>query len=695
MPIRDDLLVRGKTMKKRVAALMLAGCAASFAAMAQPSGKPAVPPWGVDLSMMDTSVRPGNDFFLYANGTWMKHDVIPADRSYSGVNLELDRQNEDRLKTIVAGLQAKADPTAEEKKLRDFYGAFEDQKQIDAGGMKPAQADLAALAGLKTLDDVARAMGDPSLALDGPFSGGIGVDQKNPNIYEMYLGQSGLGMPDRDYYLKTDKEIVATQAAYKKYIALMLGFAGVKETGARADGVYKLEHDMAVASWPAADRRDAEKTYNPIAISELKKLAPQFPWASYLDAGGLSPTSPHGERIVVVAEKSAFPKLAAVFAATPVAVWRDYLTVRYLHSFAPYLPHAVDQTDFEFYGKTIQGKQQQLDRATRGVELLDNDMGEALGKLYVARYFPPEAKAKALVLVRNLLAAYDADIQTLSWMTPATRAKAREKLHAYMLKVGYPDHWRDYSALAIDRNNLIGDVKNATQFEWHRNMARIDQPVDRTEWGMTPPTNNAYYDPVFNEIVFPAGILQPPFFDPNADDAVNYGEIGATIGHEISHGFDDQGSKYDANGSLNNWWTPADRKNFDARTAALAKQYDQYEPLPGLHINGRLTLGENIADLAGLVIAYKAYHLSLHGKPAPVLNGFTGDQRFYIAYSQSWRQHDRDGIERDRLLSNPHSPENYRVNGVVRNDDGWYASFPDIKPGDKYYLPPDQRVHLW
>ncbi len=355
----------------------------------------------------------------------------------------------------------------------------------------------------------------------------------------------------------------------------------------------------------------------------------------------------------------------------------------------------MDDADFAFYGKAIQGKDKQLDRATRGIHLLDDTMGEALGREYVARYFPPEAKAKADVLVHNLLAAYDADIQTLTWMSPETRQKAREKLQAYMLKVGYPDHWRDYSALAIDRDNLIGDAKNATEFEWNRNLVRIDRPADRTEWGMTPPTNNAYYNPTFNEIVFPAGILQPPFFDPNADDAVNYGEIGATIGHEISHGFDDQGSKYDAHGSLANWWTEADRKNFDARTAALARQYDQYEPLPGLHINGKLTLGENIADLAGLVIAYKAYHISLHGKPAPVLNGFTGDQRFYIAYSQSWRQHDRDGIERARLLSNPHSPENYRVNGVVRNDDGWYQSFPDIKPGDKYYLPPDQRVHLW
>ena len=689
-------------MRRRVFALAALAASASVAVLAAVAttpatvdDRPAVPPWGVDLSFIDKGMKPGDDFFLYANGTWYKHNTIPADRSYSGVNLELNLQNEARLKRIVADLHARKNLSVEETKLRDFYDAYTDLKQIEVSGMKPASADLATLAGAKSLDEVARLMGTPALSLDAPFAQGIFVDQKNPNIYEMYLGQSGLGMPDRDYYLKTDKEIVKTQGAYKKYIGQMLSFAGVKDAGARAEKVYALEHDIAVASWPAADRRDAEKTYNPMTISALEKLTPQFPWSAYFSGSKLSRNSPHGERVVVVAEKSAFPKLAAVFAKTPVAVWRDYLTVRYMHSFAQFLPKAVDDTDFAFYGTAIQGKPKQLDRGTRGIELLDQDMGEALGKVYAAKYFPPEAKAKAQILVHNLLKAYAEDIKTLSWMTPATRQKALEKLSHYMLKIGYPDRWRDYSKLAIVRGDLVRDAKNATQFEWDRNLVRIDHPVDKTEWGMTPPTNNAYYNPTFNEIVFPAGILQPPFFDPNADDAVNYGEIGATIGHEISHGFDDQGSKYDAFGSLKNWWTPADRKNFDARTAALAKQYDQYAPLPGLHINGKLTLGENIADLAGLVIAYKAYHIALGGKPAPALNGYTGDQRFYIAYSQSWRQKDREGIERARLLSNPHSPANYRVNGVVRNDDGWYAAFPEIKPGDKYYLPPDQRVHLW
>src|SRR6185295_6046679 len=338
---------------------------------------------------------------------------------------------------------------------------------------------------------------------------------------------------------------------------------------------------------------------------------------------------------------------------------------------------------------------QQLDRPTRGVRLLDGQMGEALGKLYVKSYFPPESKAKVRELVGNLLAAYEADIKTLDWMTPPTREKALEKLRHFTVKVGYPDKWQDYSALEIHRDDLAGNFKNAQAFEWNREVRRIDQPVDKSEWGMTPPTVNAYYNPSANEIVFPAGILQAPQFDAAADDAVNYGAIGAVIGHEISHGFDDQGSKYDGQGVLRSWWTEEDRKNFETRIEALSQQYDQYEPLEGLHVNGKLTLGENIADLAGLVIANKAYHISLKGKAAPVLDGYTGDQRFYLAFAQGWRQKIKDEAQRQRILSNPHSPAQYRVNGVVRNDDGWYAAFPDVKPTDKYYTPPDRRVHLW
>ena len=664
--------------------------------LAASPGHAAVQPWGVELSYIDKTVKPGDDFFLYANGNWVKHDVIPPDRTYSGVNLELDKENEARLKGLVAELAASPDAnlSAEGRKLRDLYSAYMDTRQIEANGLKPVEKDLAKIAGLKSLSDVAHAIGDPSLGLDGPFSLSFGVDDKNSDLYSVNLGQSGLGMPDRDYYLKSDKDIVTTREAYKKYVEQMLAIAGVKDAAARAEKVYALELAMAKVSWPVADRRDADKIYNPMAFAQLKELAPGYDWSAMFAAAGVSPTSPSGERKVIVAEKSAFSNLAKVFAETPIDVWRDYLTVRYLHTWSAFLPKKVDDTDFAFYGKALNGKTAQLDRTIRGIQFLDGAMGEALGKLYVAKYFPPEAKAKALALVRNLLKAYDADIRTLAWMTPTTRAKALEKLHAMALKIGYPDKFRDYSALSVDRANLVGSVKNANVFEWNRQLRRIDGPVDRAEWGMTPSTNNAYDNFNFNEIVFPAGILQPPYFDSNADDAVNYGEIGATIGHEISHAFDDQGSKYNPRGNLQNWFTPDDLKNFKERGNAIAAQYDQYQPLPGLHLNGRLTLGENIADIAGLVIALKAYHISLGGKPAPVLNGLTGDQRFYIAYAQSWRERHRDGAVRAQVLSNPHSTSEFRVNGVVRNTDAWYAAF-NVKPGDKFYLPPEKRVPVW
>ncbi len=679
-------------MKRSSILLLSAAVLATSAAFA--ASQPQVKPWGVELTYVDKSVKPGDDFFAYANGNWVKHSTIPADRTYAGVNLELDLQNEARLKGLVNELAHTPDAklTPEGKKLRDLYNAYMDTKQIEANSLKPAEADLAKIDGYTSLSDVAAAVGDPALGLDGPFGFYIGVDDKNSDIYSINLYQSGIGMPDRDYYLKTDKEIVDAQKAYKKYLADMLTIAGVKDAAARAENIYALETAIAKASWPAADRRDATKIYNPMTIADLKKFAPGFDWDALFKAAGIAENG--GARKVLVAEKSAFPNLAKVFASTPLDVWKDYMKVRYLHRFAAYLPKRVDDTDFAFFGTALNGKTAQLPRETRGIRLLDNSMGEALGHLYVAKYFPGDSKAKALQLVKNLIAAYDADIQTLAWMTPATRAKAREKLHAMALKIGYPDRFRDYGALAIDRANLLGDIKAAAVFEWNRQLKRVDGPVDRTEWGMTPPTNNAYDNFNFNEIVFPAGILQPPYFDPNADDAVNYGEIGATIGHEISHAFDDQGAKYDARGNPENWFAPADLKAFQDRTKAIAAQYDQYQPLPGLHINGQLTLGENVADIAGLVIALKAYHISLHGKPAPVLDGLTGDQRFYIAYAQSWRETHRPGAIRSQVLSNPHSPSEFRVNGVVRNDANWYTAF-NVKPGDKLYLAPDKRVPVW
>ena len=679
-------------MKKLIAAAL----GAALITLAFATARPVFPPWGVTLTYMDAGVQPGVDFFRYTNGSWLKSAVIPPDRVAAGINLELDKGNEEKLRTILTELAAKpaAALTPEERKLLDYYNAFEDTAAIERAGLAPVQGDLARIAALKSLEDIASFMAAPETRTTGPFRARIDIDDKNPDAYVLQLAQSGLGMPDRDYYLLSDKGVQEAREAYKKYLSDMLAVAGISDPG-RAAAVYALEAKLAEAHWPKADTRDADKTYNPMSLSELARFAPQFPWGAYLTAAGIPARAPQGERIVVVAEKSAFPKLAEIFAATPVPVWRDYLTVHFLHTRADYLPKKVDDLDFAFYGTVIDGQQQQLPRDIRGLQLLDRDMGEALGKLYCARYFPPEAKSKIQLLVANLLKAYERDIGSLTWMTPATRAKALDKIHTFYPKLGYPDTWRDYSALLVSPKDLIGDVRNAQAFEWHRRVSHLDERVDRGEWFMTPPTNNAYYNPTLNEIVFPAGILQPPYFDPNADDAANYGAIGAVIGHEISHGFDDQGSKYDASGRLNNWWTDADRKEFDARTARLAQQYDQYEPLPGLHVNGKLTLGENIADLAGLVIAYKAYHIGLGGQPAPLLNGFSGEQRFYIAYGQSWREIWTDGLTRRLVLSNPHSPSAFRVNGVVRNDGGWYAAFPQIKPGDAYYLTPEQRVVLW
>jgi len=657
----------------------------------------AIGKWGVDLADMDKSVKPGDDFFEYVNGNWLKTAEILPDRSSTGSFQDLRIHSEDQLKDIVATLEKTPHDqlTPEQQKLRDLYDAFEDQQQIDSRGLSPVQKDLDYLSHLKTKADVARAMGSIGLMTASIYDVGIGIDDKNPDAYSINLTQSGLGLPNRDYYLKTDdKALAETRDAYKKYLARMLTLAGYKDADARAAKIYAVEAKIAKVEWPNEDRRDEDKIYNPMPFSALEKLAPQFPWKAYFKEAGIPLTSPGGERTVIVAEKSAFPKLAKIFAETPVPVWRDYLVVHYLHAFAPYLPKTFDDANFAFYGTVIEGNKLQLERATRGVHLLDNDIGEALGKLYVAKYFAPEAKAKAEKLVANLLKAYEADMQTLDWMTPETRQKALEKLHKFTPHIGYPDKWRDYSALSISRDDLVDDVKNCVEFEWNRELKRLDDPVDKTEWDMTPSTVNAYYNPSFNEIVFPAAILQPPFFDPNADDAVNHGGIGAVIGHEISHGFDDQGSKYNGDGALANWWTDTDRKNFDARTAALVKQFDAYQPLPGLNVNGSFTLGENIADLAGLNIAFKAYHISLEGKPAPVLDGYTGDQRFFLSFGQIWRAKYRDGTLRELTLSDEHSPPHFRADGATRNVDGWYEAF-DVKPDEKYYLAPDQRVHLW
>ena len=683
-----------KSFAFAVSALALTGLLAT--ADAQPAAKPTFGAWGVDLSGMDKSVKPGDDFFDYANGTWFKNAVIPADRTSTGSFQDLQILSEKRMKDIVAGLEAKpyAQLTDEQKKIRDLYDAFMDTAQIEKRGLAPAKKDLARFASLKTADDVARAMGDPAVPADSLFGTFINSDAKSPNQYVMLVTQSGLGMPNRDYYLKDDPALAQTRDAYRKYLVTMLTLAGEKDAQKRGDAVFALETGIAKIHWTAVERRNADKTYNPMTEAELAAYAPGFPWGTFFAAEGLSAKGPKGDRHIVVRENTAFPGLAKLFAATPVSVWRDFLTVHYLHNMSAYLPKAFDDADFDFYGKVLGGQTEQLPRDTRAVHLIDHRLGHPLGKLYVAKYFPPESKAKVEALVANLLKAYDADIRKIDWMTAATKEKALDKLHHFTPHVGYPDKWRDFSGLDIQRGDLVGDIERSNSFEWHYNLDRIDQPVDRDEWHMTPPTINAYYTPVLNSIFFPAAILQPPFFDPNADDAVNYGGIGAVMGHEIGHGFDDQGSKYTGLGVLESWWTDADRQAFEQRVSNLGAQYDSYEGLPGLHVQGKLTMGENIGDLSGLSISLQAYHVSLNGKKAPVLDGYTGDQRFFLGFAQIWRGKYRDGAMRQQVLSNPHSPPHWRVVGPTRNIDAWYKAF-DVKPGDKYYLAPDQRVHLW
>ena len=670
------------------------------------AGKPKFGAWGVDLSAMDTAVAPGNNFFKYVNGTWLKHAKIPADRTSTGVWLDIAKRTEHELGAIVAQLRAKpyADLTPDEKKLRDLYTAYMDVKEIDRQGLLPAAHDFARFAHMSSPAIIAAKMATLAAQTYNPLFGGsarvapfslsISPDFKDPSRYALYVSQSGLGLPNRDYYLSKNPAIVKVRHAYQAWLVKMMALAGFKDAKLRAQKVYQLELAIAKVSRPAAARRNVLKDYNPMTVSQLDKFAPGFPWKFWLAASGVSPRGPHGQRIIIATDKSAMPALAKIFAHTPASTWGDYLTVHYLHAFAGELPQNVERLNFAFYGTALAGQKVQLARATRAVHLLDQQMGFALGRLYVAKYFPPEAKAKAEELVANLRQTYEQDIPTLTWMSAKTKAKALQKLKLLSPHIGYPDKWPSYRRLIITPFQLLDDVQRAGQFRWRRRTDHLDEPVDRSSWDMTPSTLNAYYDPLLNEIVFPAAILQPPFFDPNADAAVNYGAIGAVIGHEMSHGYDDQGSRFDAHGVLHNWWTKADRAAFDARTKALTDQYDSYEPVPGIHINGKLTLGENIADLAGLTIAYKAYHLSLHGKPAPVLNGFTGDQRFFLAYGQVWRMKITPDALRVELLSDPHSPPEYRVIGTTRNLDPWYRAF-NVKPGSKYYLPPDKRVHLW
>ena len=671
-------------------AAILAGSGAAAAAADAPAAGAAqrMGAWGFDLAGRDLAVSPGADFFAYANGAFMKALVIPADRSGYGTFDALSALSENRVRGLLDEAAAAPAPGADEARIGAYYKAFMDEGRIETLDAAPLGPDLAAIRAADTRAKLAALMGAANDDYFGTFFGaGIAADARAPLRYAIYLTQAGLGLPDRDYYLQAS--FAPQKAKYEAYVAAMLKAIDWPDAEAQAKAVVALETAIAQASWTKVEQRDPVATYNAMSPADLAALAPGFDWTAYFAAGDLGPVNR-----LVVGEKTAFPKIAALFAATPVATLQAWQAFTVTDGAAPYLSRRFADAHFQFRDKILSGQLEQKARWKRAAATIDDGIGEAVGKLYVARYFPPESKAAMEALVGDLRAALAARIQRLTWMSDTTKAKALEKLSLLNVKVGYPVKWRDYSALTISPNDLYGDVQRSARFEWAREVNRLNGPVDRTEWGMTPQTVNAYYSPTENEIVFPAAILQPPFFDPKADPAVNFGAIGGVIGHEMTHGFDDQGRQFDGTGKLTDWWTAADAAKFTAQTQRLGAQYSAFEPLPGAHVNGGLTMGENIADLGGLLLGLDAYHLSLKGAVAPVLNGTTGDQRVFLGWAQVWRGKVRDDNVRKRLVSDPHSPPHARVDGVVRNINAWYAAF-DVKPGDALYIAPDQRVRIW
>jgi putative endopeptidase len=686
--------MHGRGIAGLLVAMHLAGCTTHMktdAAVATDTtaGRAQIGAWGLDLTANDKAVKPGDDFYRYADGKWLDATQIPPDRTSWGSFVELVDRAEHQIRSLAESLPPDAPQGSTEQKAGDFYRAYLDTDAIERNGLAPAQPGLAAIATARSHEQLAAVMGRPDLGLTSPLAIAITPDQKNPDRYIVVITQSGLSLPDRDYYLKDDPVFTDLRAKYAAHVERMLTLAGETNAAAKAASILDIETQIAKAHWPAAKRRERDLTYNLRTRTELDALTPGFPWQPLLAAQGLDSQSEF-----VVRELDAVQTLAALFKQIPVERWHAYLEYQYLSGAADVLPAAFDAERFAFYGHILNGQPQQRERWKRAVAATNAGMGEMIGQLYVQRYFPPQAKQKVLALVENLRAAYAARIQQLPWMSADTKQVALEKLAAFRPKIGYPDKWRDYSTLQVRAAEAFGNATRAGVFEWRRQLARLGKPTDRDEWRMTPQTVNAYYNPTFNEIVFPAAILQPPFFDAHADAAVNYGGIGGVIGHEMGHGFDDQGSKSDARGVLRTWWQPQDDQAFRKRVDSLSAQYDQFVALPGLNVNGRLTLGENIGDLGGLSVAYEAYHLSLSGKQPPVLEGLTGDQRFFLSWAQVWRSLYRDEQLRTLVMSNPHSPPKFRVNGPVRNIDAWYTAFA-VKAGDQLYLPPEDRVRIW
>ena len=653
------------------------------------NGPPVVP--GIDIASMDLSVRPQDDFFRYVNGKWADTIPIPGDLSTYGTFAILRERAQERVRGIIEGEAAK--PAARGsigQKVGDFYKSFTDEARIESLGAQPLAGELAAIDAITNRRNLPTAFARAArIGARVPLTINVGQDPRQSDVYTVLVSQSGLGMPDRDYYLQSDAKFAAIRKAYVAYIARLFTLAQRPDPAGAGERVLALETTLAKAQWDRARSRDRNATYNKMTRDELSKATPNFDWSAYF-------TQVSAPRVadVVVRQPDYLTALDAALAATPLTTWKEYLAFGLLNTFAPNLSMPFVNAEFEFNGKVIGGRQEMQPRWKRGVTTVESALGEPVGRLYIERYFKPEAKARMDALIRNLLAAFKAGIEELEWMSPATKKQAQDKLAKYALKIGYPDRWRDYSGLEMQADDLVGNVMRSRGFQFAESWGRLGQPVERWRWGFTPQTVNASYSASNNEITFPAGILQPPFFDLDADDAINYGAIGAVIGHEISHGFDDQGRKSDGDGNLRDWWTADDAKKFEERATKLGAQFESYTPMPGMKINGRMTMGENIGDLSGIAVAFRAYQMSLNGKPAPVIGGFTGEQRFFLGYAQIWRFKSRDEALRNQLLTDSHSPGMFRAFVPLTNIDAFYKAF-DLKPGDKLYRAPEDRVRIW
>jgi len=663
----------------------------ALAAQAAPLVAQAPRSLGIDTTNFDRSVRPQDDFFRFVNGGWLKRTEIPSDAPRWGTFDELDERSREAMRTILEDAAKSSAPAgSEERKVGDFYASFLDSARVESLGVSPLKAELAQIAAVTSAAALAPEFARLArLGVARPFNVGVGPDQKKSAVNIVQVGQSGLGLPDRDYYLMQDERMKTVRQAYQDYLARLFTLAELPDPTGAASRVLALESAMATKQWDRVRNRNRDLTYNRMTGAELVAKMPHFDWASFFSTTGLGSPS-----AVIVLQPDYLVAADSLLANTPIATWREYFAAKLLDAYANELSSPFVQARFDFRGKVLSGQQAMRARWKRGVGEVDGGLGEAAGKLYIARNFKPEAKARIDQLIGNLREAYSIGIDSVEWMTPETKARAKAKLAAFTVKIAYPSKWKDYSTLQIRRDDLVGNVMRARGWAFQDMVSQLGKPVDRTRWAMTPQTVNAYYNSTNNEIVFPAAILQPPFFDPTADDAVNYGAIGAVIGHEIGHGFDDQGRKSDGAGNLVDWWSQADAKAFEERASRLGAQFDVLSPVEGLHVNGKLTMGENIGDLSGLAQAYRAYRISLKGKEAPVIDGFTGDQRFFMGYAQAWRENAREAIVRQLLLSDPHSPGQYRANVPVSNNDAFQRAF-DVKPGDKMYRAPAERVKIW